>query len=194
MILHQTQIVSAALLRRNWPSHFFALVCVEGGPHLLLCTPELLSFGGIPLRMRNQREESFTFLLFFLSINICCGFKDTCFSVKKAVGELSLAGEKMPPWRNCWGTMGSMDWLLLSKRVNVVVCLCMCATQKALSWRQPSQILISFNDPKILQAFIIHGLLFPHDLELAQNIIPSLFRKALEETRRAQISGQHRAP
>lgn len=51
---------------------------------------------------------------------ICCGLKDRCVSMKNAVGELTLTGVNKPPWRNCWGTMDSIEWLLQSKGVNGV--------------------------------------------------------------------------
>jgi len=144
MILHQTQIVSAALLRRNWPSHFVALVCVEGGLHLLLCTPELLSVGVILLRMRDQREESFMFLL-FLSINICCGLKRYLFQYEESGRRTFFGwGKKLPlegtvegPWAVWTDCYYQREWMLF-------VCLCMYATQQALLWRQPSQIFFWF--------------------------------------------------
>lgn len=136
--LHQTQIVSF----ENWPAHFVALICIERGHILLLCTPELLLFGGILLWLRNQREECsvFNFILLFFYyyyfwelMYICCGLKDHCVSMKKAVAELRLYLDiplyPYTPWRNCWETVESMDWLLQSKSAND--CVCMCASQPA---------------------------------------------------------------
>ena len=114
------------------------------------------------------------FLYYFWAlIYICCGLEDTCVSMKKAVGELSLAGVNIPlegtvegPWTVWTDCYYQREWMLF-------VCLCMCATQQALLWRQPCQFLkfrflLLTPLPTLMQAYI--GLVFIQGLGLAQNI------------------------
>lgn len=92
-----------------------------------------LSVGGIPLWMRDQRVFFIVFIIFLLlSINIHLLWTQRClFQYEESSWRTFLGWGKYAPWRNCWGTMDSMDWLLLSKRVNVVCVFCMSATQQA---------------------------------------------------------------
>lgn len=137
MILHHCTKLKlfefgATLLRRNWPSHFVALICIAGGGHiLLLCTPELL-VGGVPLWLRNQREECSMFLIFFLllflriNVHLLWTPRSLCRYEESSGSRTYLGWAKYTPWRNCWETMESMDWLLLSKSVNVCVFVHVC--------------------------------------------------------------------
>jgi len=111
IILHQTQIVIAALLGRNMLSKS---VCPEKGP----C---FIAFAHLNCSSVDEAAKGRGFLHFFvlfLSINIYLLW--TRFSVWRSSRRTFLGWGKNPLWRNCWGTVDSMDRLLLSKRVNVV--------------------------------------------------------------------------
>lgn len=100
----------------------------RGGGHiLLLCTPELLigwRFSSVDEGPKGRVFYIFTcfFLsLIFLSINIHLLWTQRYLcQYEESSGRTFLGRGESAPWRNCWGTMDSMDWLLLSKRVNVV--------------------------------------------------------------------------
>lgn len=146
--------------------------CTQGGPHFIAL--HTWTVVGIPLWMRDQREELpmflFYFFLLFLSINIHLLWtqKYLC-QYEESSGKTFLHRGKYTPWRNCWGTMDSMDWLLLSKRVNVVCVF-------VHLWHPTGIVMkttvISFNYPShhFHADLYIQGLVFSKGLGLVQNI------------------------
>ena len=107
------------------------------------------------------------FLFWFLSINLHLLWTQSLCQYEES-SRTFLGRGKYSPWRNCWGTMDSMDWLLLSKRMNgVSVFLLVChKTESKL-------VLNSIDDPLPTHSHrpvYTQGLVFSWRLGLAQSI------------------------
>lgn len=100
--------------QREWPTHFVALICIKErdgggrGPILLLCTPELLLVGSVPLWLRNQREESTSFWFFWgffwELMHICCGLQKSLCQYEESSSRTDLGWANYTPWRKRWET------------------------------------------------------------------------------------------
>lgn len=118
----------------------------------------------------------FLFFIFWAIIFICCGY---LVQHEESSRRTFLDWGNKTPWRNCWGTMDSMDWLLLSKRVNgdcVFVHVCH-QNSLVVKINKLNFLLISSNLPHSHVDLYIHGLEFSWGLGLAQNTITSILRK-----------------
>lgn len=73
-------------------------------------------------------------------------------------GRTYLDWGKYTPWRNCWGTMDSMDWLLLSKRVNVVCVLAHVCHPTIIVMKTNVSIFILIFNPIFMQTCIYQVL------------------------------------
>lgn len=116
--LHQTQIGPLTLLL--WSALKGGIFCCFA--HLNCCCLVVFYYGWGTKGKSVLFSILFYYYYFWELMYICCGLKDHCVSMKKAVAELRLYLDiplyPYTPWRNCWETVESMDWLLQSKSAN----------------------------------------------------------------------------
>lgn len=160
--------MSATLLRRNCPSYFVTLQW-KGGQISALCTHELLLVFLCGWGTNREREREFhvflnIFLFLFLSIiiHLLWTQKYLC-ECGEGSGRTFIGWGDDTHWRSCWGTVDSMNWLLLSKRVNGVcasVHVCQPTSIVKKSSASSFFILVPLNDcPLYFKADLhMHGL------------------------------------
>lgn len=103
--------------------HFVAFCCFA---HLNCCWLAVFRYGW------GTKGKSVLFLIFLLllllriNVHLLWTPRSLCQYEESSGSRTYLGWAKYTPWRNCWETMESMDWLLLSKSVNVCVFVHVC--------------------------------------------------------------------
>lgn len=169
--------MSAAPLRRNWPSHFVTLQW-KGAKFQRFAHMNYCWFSSVD---EGPKEREFHFFIYFFKFLFWALLLDLLWTQKylckcgEGSGRTFIGWGDDTRWRSCWGTLDSMDWLLLSKRVNGVcvyvhVCQPTSIVKKSSTWF--IFYLVPLNDRPIYFTADqhMHGLVFSQGLGLARNI------------------------